>query len=104
MRFFEQFIESPGFPRLAGEWDYDEETRVVTLTVWQGPPEEGGDEGAYASTDEEGDETPRFDLAFAVDVFGKDGARLATLHPALASTGGRKVRPSVPIYFKICVV
>ena len=26
VRFFEQFIETPGFPQLAGEWDYDEVT------------------------------------------------------------------------------
>lgn len=29
---------------------------MVTLTVWQGSPEDGGDEGAYDSSDEEGEE------------------------------------------------
>lgn len=39
--------------QLSGEWDFDEEARTVTLTVWQGAPEDGDEEGGYSSAEEE---------------------------------------------------
>ena len=38
VRFFEQWFYTPSFPQLWGDWEYDEETKVVTLTICQGKP------------------------------------------------------------------
>lgn len=39
--------------QLSGEWDYDEDARSITLTVWQGEHDDEGEEDGYDTDEEE---------------------------------------------------
>lgn len=69
--------------QLTGEWDYDEETKIITLTIEQGKSSSSDDEG----DDEDEDGAPSlFDVAFTIEVYNKDGALETTFKPSLTRT------------------
>jgi len=68
---------------LTGEWDYDEETKNITLTIEQA--------NSTSSDNEDEDENKDgaaslFDVAFKIEVYNKDGALETTFRPSLTRT------------------
>ncbi|EWM30660.1 peptidase m1 membrane alanine aminopeptidase [Nannochloropsis gaditana] len=80
VRFFEQWFYTPSFPQLRGEWEYDEETKVITLSIKQGEPEDSDHE------EDDDEEICLFDIAFTIEVYNREGVLETTLRPALTRT------------------
>ncbi len=68
---------------MTGEWDYDEETKIITLTIEQGKSSSSDNE------DEDKDEdgaASLFDVAFTIEVYNRDGALETSFKPSLTRT------------------
>ena len=90
-------------PQLTGEWDYDEETKIITLTIEQGKSSSSSSDEGEDEDDEGG--PPLFDVAFTIEVYNKDGALETTFKPSLTRTTPKvvlqaKVRRS-PCYLHV---